>query len=160
MEAVGMDSITRLLRQEEQSVRLQLPKLQSVQWDLLDYLGWVHPDGRGAWVVRWFNGQLSGMALRRTASVSTKPRYEMCTWCGHLHGTGGTALFSVLVRGTDGRRTLGNPVCAGLDCSLRIRNLCGTPSAHLAESLNLQDRIARLDHNMYRFFRLCNRLDV
>ena len=159
MQPVARDSINQLFPEERRSAHLCLPSLESVDWSLLDYLGWIHPDGQSAYVTRWFGERLCGMKLRRTASHSRKPRYEMCSWCGHIHKTRGTALFSVEVRGTDGRRTLGNPICSRLDCSLHIRHLLSEPPLGLTEALSLQAKVARLDRNRHRFFQLANRLD-
>ena len=159
MKAVERHRIRCFFQKEQKTGKLHIPNLDSVDWDLLDYLSWVHPSGHLGYVMRWFSGHLCGMTLRRTASGSSKPRYEMCSWCGQIHRTRGTALYSVVVRGTDGRRTLGGPLCSSLDCSLRIRHLCSDSPTVAVESLSLAERTARLDRNMYRFFQLANRLD-
>ena len=86
-----------------------------------------------------------------TQTTSRRRRYEMCSWCNHVHRTNGTAMFSTLVRGTDGRVTIGNAMCRNLDCSLRIRNLCGDPPGYMGETIDLDSKVQRLQAAVYEF---------
>ena len=127
-----------------------VPNLQFVDWTVLDYFGWVHPAGhRGYLVMPLANGELRGLVLRRSQTTSRRRRYEMCSWCNHVHRTNGTAMFSTLVRGTDGRVTIA--MCRNLDCSLRIRNLCGDPPGYMGETIDLDSKVQRLQAAVYEF---------
>lgn len=131
---------------------LVLPDLDAVGWDDLEYLGWVHPSGHLGFVVLQSpnDGALRGIRLMRSERRTRKPRYEMCSWCHHVHKTNGTAMFTVSVRGSHGRHSLGNLVCKDLDCSLRIRNLV-SPDTYMRESLYEPAKIWRMQQSMYRW---------
>jgi len=105
--------------------REQIADLENVQWPSLDYFGWVHPSGHLGFVVLQSpnDGRSRGIRMSRAKRSAKKPRMEMCSWCHHVHKPNGTAMFTVPVKGSEGRHTLGNVVCKDLDCSLRIRNL-------------------------------------
>jgi hypothetical protein len=136
-----------------------VPNLAAVDWAVLDYFGWLHPAGhKGYMVVPLANGTLRGVVLRCSRPSSQRPRYEMCAWCHHVHRTNGTAMFSLLVRGTDERITIGNTLCRNLDCSLRIRNLCSDPPTYMNETIDLQSKVVRLQHSIYQFLYRANAL--
>lgn len=131
---------------------LYIPDRFDTDWSLLDYLGWVHPSGHLGFVVLQSpkSGELRGIRLRRSLRLSRKSRMEMCSWCHHVHKANGTAMFTVSVRGSDGRHTLGNVVCKDLDCSLRVRNLV-TPESFMRESLYEPARIWRMQQSMHKW---------
>jgi hypothetical protein len=136
-----------------------VPNLARVDWGVLDYFGWIHPAGfQGYLVIPLANGQLRGITLRRTQATSGRPRYEMCAWCHHVHRTNGTAMFSVTVKETDERVTIGNLMCRNLDCSLRIRNLCSDPPSYMNETLDLERKVERLRNAIYQFMYRANAL--
>ncbi len=129
-----------------------VPNLASVDWSVLEYFGWIHPAGhRGYLVMPLANGELRGLVLRRSQTTSRRRRYEMCSWCNYVHRTNGTAMFSALVQGTDGRLTIGNSMCRNLDCSLRIRHLCGDVPGYMGETIDLDSKIQRLQTAVYQF---------
>ncbi len=135
-----------------------IPNLEPVDWAVLDYFGWIHPSGHLGYIVTPLGDEddLRGVQLRRSTTTSRKPRFEMCSWCNHVHHTNGTAMFSVVVKGTDERRTIGNLVCRNLDCSLRIRNLASDPPSFMNETIHLPGKIHRLQNAIYRMLYRAN----
>jgi hypothetical protein len=138
---------------------LTLPVLSEINWVELDYLGWIHPAGHLGFVVLESpnDGRLRGIRLHRSRRNARKPRLEMCSWCHHVHRTNGTAMFTVSVRGSEGRHTLGNAVCKNLDCSLRIRNLV-SPDTYMKETLYEPAKIWRMQQSMHRWLGRANQL--
>ena len=138
--------------------KLHMPRLDHVDWGVLDYFGWIHPGGHTGYLVTPLGDDedLRGLLLRRATNTATKPRFEMCAWCNHVHKTNGTAMFSAVVRGSDERRTVGNRICRELDCSLRIRNLCSDPPSYMNETLHVTNKIQRLQNSIYRFLYRAN----
>ena len=139
--------------------QVYLPDVKTLDWQNLDYLGWVHPSGHLAYlvVVSPETGSLTGSVLHRARRGSLIPRYEMCSWCHHVHRTAGTAMFTVSVKGSDGRHTLGNVVCKDLDCSLRIRNMV-SPHSLMRETLHQPARIWRMQKSMHKWLGRANRI--
>lgn len=105
MEPLKREEILASFEEQED---LFVPDLAAVPWDVLDYYGWVHPVGHLGFLVLQSpnDGSIRGVRLRRSQRQSRKPRMEMCSWCHHVHRTNGTAMFTVSVRGSDGRHTL------------------------------------------------------
>ncbi len=138
---------------------LYLPDLSEINWDALDYLGWIHPSGHLGFVVLQSpnDGCLKGIKMRRSPRSAKEPRMEMCSWCHHVHKTDGTAMFTVSVKGSNGRHTLGNIVCKDLDCSLRIRNMV-TPDSQMSETLYQPAKIWRMQKSMHKWFERANRI--
>lgn len=149
MEALARQQILSAFEEPDD---LLLPDLDSIHWEELEYLGWVHPSGHLGFVILQspFDGHLKGIRLRRDERRAKKPRLEMCSWCHHVHKANGTAMFTVAVRGSDGRHTLGNLVCRNLDCSLRIRNLV-SPESFMRETMYEPAKIWRMQQSMFRW---------
>ena len=141
---------------QSRGTELALPDLTPIDWGVLDYLGWVHPSGAIAYVVMPVAGELRGLRLRRALNASARPRTRMCSWCHHVYRSRGTALFSVYVEGSDGRRSIGNQVCRNLDCSLRIRNLVSDPPTYLPETLHIESKVGRLENAVLKFMSRAN----
>ncbi len=137
---------------------LGAPDLEHVDWGVLDYLGWIHPSGHQGFVVVPVQGELRGVKLRRMLSNSARPRTHMCSWCHHVYRSRGTAMFSASVAGSDGRRTIGNYICKSLDCSVRIRNLASDPPTYLPETIDLKNKIWRLESSILSFMSRANLL--
>ncbi len=128
-----------------------IPDLDRVDWGVLDYLGWVHPSGHLGYVVAPVEDGLYGMKLKRMVNHGAKPRTHMCSWCHHVYRSRGTAMFTAVIEGSDGRRSIGNYVCRNLDCSLRIRNLASDPPTYLPETIDLDRKIFRLETALRSF---------
>ena len=131
---------------------LFLPELAALDWESLDYLGWVHPSGHEGYVVLQSpnTGAICGIRMNRSRRNTRKRRMEMCSWCHHVHKTNGTAMFSITVKGSEGRHILGNVICKNLDCSLRVRNLI-EPASYMRESLYEPARIWRMQQQMHNW---------
>ena len=123
MQAATRDEIEAAFGGWTDKEELFVPTLDEIDWDARDFLGWVHPGGHRGYLVHWspVDGELKGTVLRRSRRGGKKPHVEMCAWCHHVHYSGGTAMFSVSLKGSHGRHIFGNVVCADLACSLRPR---------------------------------------
>ena len=144
---------------EEDVGELPLPDLNSINWEVLDYLGWVHPSGHVGYVllVSPRDGNLRGTMLSRSRRHSKSLRYQMCSLCSHVHRMEETAMFTITVRGSNDRHHLGNVVCKNLDCSLRIRNLV-EPDSYMNETLYLQAKVWRMQKAIHRWLDRADRL--
>lgn len=138
---------------------LYIPNLSEVPWEDLDYFGWVHPSGHLGYLVLESpnDGAWKGVLLNRATRKSRRPRMEMCAWCHHVHKTNGTAMFSVSVKGSEGRHTLGNVICKDLDCSLRIRNKV-QPDSLMKETLYQPAKIWRMQQSMHKWLGRANQI--
>lgn len=156
MESLTRSTVATLFASENHNPII--PDLKVVDWAVLDYFGWIHPSGHLGYVIAPLadDNNLRAILLRRTLTGSKKPRFEMCSWCHHVHPANGTAMFSVSVRGTDERRTIGTLICRNLDCSLRIRNLCSDPPSYMNEALHLSNKVYRLQNSIYRLMYRAN----
>jgi len=125
---------------------------------VLDYFGWIHPNGQIGYMAMPVQGQLRGLKLRRMVNHAARPRTHMCSWCHHVYRSHGTAMFSTGVTGSQGRRRIGNYICRNLDCSLRIRNLASDPPTYLPETIELKYKIWRLESAVTAFMSRANRL--
>ncbi|MEM7100999.1 MAG: FBP domain-containing protein [Pseudomonadota bacterium] len=130
---------------------MHLPDLETVDWGVLDYLGWIHPAGHQGYVVMAIHTNLQGMVLRRHVNHGSKPRVHMCSWCNHVYRAKGTAMFTAEVSGSEGRRMVGNYICRNLDCSLRIRNLTSDPPTYMPETIDLMRKANRLQNAVTQF---------
>ncbi|MCB1742001.1 MAG: FBP domain-containing protein [Gammaproteobacteria bacterium] len=120
-----------------------------MDWGVLDFFGWIHTSGHLGFMLIPWRSVPRGIVLRRVRAgnplrVSGAVRPQMCSWCRFIHRDLGTARFSRVVDGSDGRLVIGHAVCQGLDCSLRIRNLTGDVPVYMPETIELADRIERL----------------
>ncbi|MBT7333521.1 MAG: hypothetical protein HN856_04005 [Gammaproteobacteria bacterium] len=138
--------------------KLGAPNLAPVDWGVLDYFGWVHPDGHHGFVVMSVQDKLRGLKLRRMLNPSARARTHMCSWCHHVYRSRGTAMFSTGVTGSQGRHRIGNYICKNLDCSVRIRNLTGDPPTYLPETIDLRHKIWRLETTVSSFMARANLL--
>ena len=155
MDPISQNEISHAFDEDQ----VILPDVSAVEWDNLDYLGWVHPSGHLAYLVlvSHESGKLTGSVLQRSQRISKRPSYEMCSWCHHVHRNNGTAMFTLSVKGTEGRYLIGKVLCKDLDCSLRIRNLIEPPS-YMAETLYVEARVWRMQKSMHRWLKKANRL--
>ena len=138
---------------------LLVPALAAIDWQILDYLGWIHLSGHEGYVVLQSpnTGTVCGIRMNRSQRGSRKLRMEMCSWCHHVHKTNGTAMFTLTVKGSDDRHILGNVICKNLDCSLRVRNLI-EPGSFMRESLYEPARIWRMQQQMHKWLRRANQI--
>ena len=130
--------------------------LSGIDWDVLDYLGWISPAGHKGFVVINLDDRLHGITLRRAINSFGKPKTQMCSWCHHVYRGRGTALFTSTVIGSQGRKSIGHQLCMNLDCSLRIRNLVSDPPTYLPETVDLHYKTARLSAAIRKFIHRLN----
>ena len=135
------------------------PDLAEIDWEKLDYLGWIHPSGHMGYVVLQSpnTGAVCGIRMSRSQNKSRRTRMEMCSWCHNVHKTNGTAMFTVMVKGSEGRHSMGNAICKNLDCSLRVRNLI-QPGSFMKESLYEPARIWRMQQQMHKWLGRANQI--
>ena len=135
--------------------RLRVPSLDEVDWDGLDFLGWVDPKApQQAAVVVPHEGGVAGIKLHRNAPVGGAQR--MCSWCCTLHPGTGVSLVAANRAGRAGRdgNTTGTDVCADLRCSDYARGRATSGVVGLArETLTAEERSARLRRNLETFVR-------
>lgn len=138
---------------------IPVPNLDVIEWPVLDYLGWIDPEGHhGYLVIRSpVDGSLKGTVLRRSRFGARKPGFEMCSLCHHVHRPDGTAMFTITCKQAGERHLIGNIVCKNLDCSLRIRNLLDPPS-FLNETLYPEAKIWRMQIALHKWLKAANRL--
>ena len=134
--------------------RLAVPRdLAERPWDDLEYLGWRDPQspGRG-YLVAEVDGAPRGVVLRVPAKRVGQTRKSMCSLCITVR-TGGVALVVAPRAGKAGQlgNTVGTYVCDDLACSVHIRSKEHAAPAGLAETLTLEDRVARLTLNLADF---------
>ena len=157
-----MDSLTHTDLQDAFGRRslsdYHVPDLEQVDWGVLDYFGWIHPAGHAGYVVMPVQDSLRALSLKRMVNHGGKPRTHMCSWCHHVYRSRGTAMFSTVVEGSDGRRTIGNYICRNLDCSLRIRNLSSDPPTYMPETIHIEQKIVRLKISVSAFMARANML--
>ncbi len=155
MEPISQEEISNVFG----VAQIYLPDLVGINWDNLDYLGWLHPSGLKAYfvLVSPETGRLTGSILRRELRIAARPRFEMCSFCHHVHRYNGTAMFTLSIKGTYGRHLIGKILCEDLNCSLRIRNLI-EPSSYMAETLYTEARVWRMQKSMHRWLKKANRL--
>ena len=134
--------------------RLNVPRdLDTRSWDDLDYLGWRDPQspGRG-YLVAEIDGRMVGVVLRVPDKRVGHTRKSMCSLCITMR-TGGVALMVAPRAGKSGQQgnTVGTYVCDDLGCSAHIRSKQHAAPAGLAETISLEDRVARLRLNLAEF---------
>lgn len=144
---------------EGQAGEVYIPDLSEVSWDLLDFLGWLHPNGRVGYIVLVspVDGSLKGTLLQRSTLSTRHEGFEMCSLCHHVHKPNGTAMFTVRCKDSERHGSVGNVVCKNLDCSLRIRNVM-EPASCLNETLYLEAKVWRMQLALHRWLKSANRL--
>lgn len=132
--------------------RVNLPvDLDERPWADLDYLGWQDPKApaRG-YLVTDRGERLRAIALRTSESGVGRKRKTMCDLCLTV---GSVDLMVAPRAGRAGQRgdTVGTYVCAGLDCSLFVRNIRSNGTVVMEERLTTEQKIERLVANLDTF---------
>ncbi len=116
-------SFVNCSRSEATSLALPGP-LDEVRWEEREFLGWRDPRAplRG-YAVWWHRGRPLGIALRAADSSMSVRRTAMCLLCQTTRSGAEVSLFTARRAGEAGRNgnTVGQYVCADLDCSRRVR---------------------------------------
>ena len=128
-----------------------LPDLDALRWDRLDYLGWR--DRKAplvAYVVIELDGEPTGIMLRAADRSGHPHRKAMCAWCEDVVETDDVGLFTARRGGAPGRKgdSIGTLICGDFRCSRNVRRTptateAGSSSAEIGE-LILADRVAGL----------------
>ncbi|MFJ9622810.1 FBP domain-containing protein [Streptomyces sp. NPDC101181] len=138
--------------------RLRLPlDFGELDWDDLDFLGWVDPGAllRSHIVLPGPDGP-RGITLRvSSAARKSAVKSSMCQVCLTAHSSSGVNLFVAPLAGPSGRQgnTVGIYLCADLACSLYMRGK-RQPKLRFRqfeESLTVDERIARAMDNLNGF---------
>ncbi len=116
-------SFVNCSRSEATALTLPGP-LDEVLWEDREFLGWRDPRAplRG-YAVWWFGDRPLGIALRAADSSMSARTAAMCLWCQTTRSGTDVSLFTAKRAGEAGRHgnTVGQYVCADLDCSRRVR---------------------------------------
>lgn len=130
---------------------IKLPDLELIDWENLDFLGWIHPSGHLGFVVYEFPTRVRGIVLERNTQASSGG-IRMCSWCYTLNIASGVRLFTYQIPKT--KITIGDYLCADLQCSLYLRGIKKTDITQMRESLSVSEKIQRCKSNIEKFFLL------
>ncbi len=108
-----------------EATALTLPgRLDEVLWEDREFLGWRDPRAplRG-YTVWWHDDRPLGISLRAADSSMSGRTAAMCLLCQTTRSGADVSLFTARRAGEAGRQgnTVGQYVCADLDCSRRVR---------------------------------------
>jgi hypothetical protein len=110
---------------------LTLPaEFAELDWDRLDYLGWIDPKmAKRAYIVVPLPDGPVGIVLRQ-ADAAPRSRAQ-CSWCQDVHLPNDVVLYSARRVGAAGRNgnTVGTLICSKFECSGNVRKL--PPSAYI-----------------------------
>lgn len=103
--------------------RMTLPELGTLDWERLDYLGWIDRKAPlRSYVVVEVDGEPVGLALRAPETTG-KRRRAVCAWCEDVYSTDDVSLYVAPSAGAAGRNgnSLGTLVCTDFRCSRNVR---------------------------------------
>lgn len=130
------------------------PRLESLDWDRLDYLGWrdTKAPNLGYVVVR-LDEHPVGVLLRQ-ADVRPRSRAQ-CSWCEDVLLPNDVVLFSAKRAGNAGRNgnTIATLICANFECSTNVRKRPPTAFVGFDVEAARQRRIAALREHAENFMR-------
>ncbi|WP_192627657.1 FBP domain-containing protein [Microbacterium hydrocarbonoxydans] len=132
---------------------LNLPAgFADIDFDKLDYLGWVDPKlPRRAYVVAWRDDEPVGVFLQR-AEQRLAARAQ-CSWCEDVTLRNDVQMFVARKAGPAGRKgdTVGTLVCAEFGCSRNVRMLPPLAYQGYDRELARDLRILRLQEHVLGF---------
>lgn len=100
------------------------PGFDTIDWDRVDYLGWIDPKmKRRAYVVVPVDGEPVGVVLRQ--ADASPGRRAQCSWCRDVKLPNEVLLYSAQRAGAAGRNgnTIATWICAEFQCSVNVRKL-------------------------------------
>lgn len=121
--------------------RAEMPDLAAVQWDSLDYFGWIDAKrdqlAYTSFVVAGPQGEEVRTMLLRRAPAPRERRKLMCSWCQDITATDNVTLWVAPRAGASGRQgnTVGTSICTDFSCSKNSRRV--------PTSMELQDQADR-----------------
>ncbi|OKJ10204.1 FBP domain-containing protein [Kitasatospora sp. CB01950] len=138
--------------------RARLPRgIDELDWAGLDFLGWREPGApeRG-YLVAEFEGRVVGVALRPAQRPGAGRGGAMCSICLTAHPASGVALMTARRAGrssTEEYASAGEYFCSDLACPLYVRGRrrAAAGGARMSESLDAEQRVARLRANLAGF---------
>ncbi|MFE2752896.1 FBP domain-containing protein [Actinosynnema sp. NPDC059335] len=135
--------------------KLTLPAdLDSRNWAETDFLGWIDPRAvNNAYLVLPRDEGVVGVVLRANTPPKSALRSSSCAFCLTNHVLSDVGMFVAPKAGAAGRRgnTVGTYVCADLACSAYVRRKRRPSAPQPAETLDDDERIARMLTNINHF---------
>jgi hypothetical protein len=129
---------------------ITMPKLEAIDWRVLDYYGWCHSSGHLGYVIFNDKSGIRGIVLEKTKMTGAqKPR--MCSWCLTVHRGCGVNLFTSATA-YDKNKIIGEYVCSNLNCSLYISGLLVPDACQMRENIGMDAKKERLRANVGKFF--------
>jgi hypothetical protein len=132
---------------------LNLPAgFADIDFDRIDYLGWVDPKApRRAYVITEVDGEFTG-ALLQQAEQRVIARAQ-CSWCEDVTLRNDVQLFTARKAGPAGRKgdTIGTLVCANFGCSENVRRLPPLAYEGFDRELARDLRIVKLGEHVRAF---------
>ncbi|WP_311243782.1 FBP domain-containing protein [Microbacterium sp. WCS2018Hpa-23] len=128
------------------------PGFADVDFEKLDYLGWVDPKlPRRSYVVAWVDDVLTGVILQR-AEQRVIARAQ-CSWCEDVTLRNDVQLYVARKAGAAGRKgdTIGTLVCTEFGCSKNVRVLPPLAYDGYDRELAREMRIVRLQEHVAAF---------
>jgi len=129
--------------------KLKILDLQKINWELLDFLGWIHPSGHLGYIVYEFPYSLRGVVSERNQKLIGNA-VKMCSLCYTIHNHTNVRLFTYKIPNSN--ITIGDYFCADLQCSLYIRKIKDPMVARIEENLTISQKIERCKTNLEKFF--------
>ncbi|KIP92119.1 translation elongation factor [Microbacterium sp. MEJ108Y] len=123
-----------------------------LDFDRLDYLGWVDPKlPRRSYVVAWVDDVATGVILQR-AEQRVIARAQ-CSWCEDVTLRNDVQLYAARKAGPAGRKgdTVGTLVCAEFGCSKNVRVLPPLAYDGYDRELARELRILKLQEHVSAF---------
>ena len=132
---------------------LTLPAgIADLDFDRLDYLGWVDPKlPRRSYVVAWVDDVATGVILQR-AEQRVIARAQ-CSWCEDVTLRNDVQLYAARKAGPAGRKgdTIGTLVCTEFGCSKNVRVLPPLAYDGYDRELARELRILKLQEHVSAF---------
>ncbi|GAA1245913.1 hypothetical protein JOF42_003333 [Microbacterium phyllosphaerae] len=128
------------------------PGFAELEFDKLDYLGWVDPKlPRRSYVVAWIDDVVTGVILQR-AEQRVIARAQ-CSWCEDVTLRNDVQLYVARKAGPAGRKgdTIGTLVCTEFGCSKNARVLPPLAYDGYDRELAREMRIVRLQEHVAAF---------
>lgn len=128
------------------------PGFAEIEFDKLDYLGWVDPKlPRRSYVVAWIDDVVTGVILQR-AEQRVIARAQ-CSWCEDVTLRNDVQLYVARKAGPAGRKgdTIGTLVCTEFGCSKNVRVLPPLAYDGYDRELAREMRIVRLQEHVAAF---------
>jgi len=136
---------------KKQRRKVKIPDLKNIQWEDIDFLGWIHPSGHLGYIVYNFKSSLVGLVLSRTKPSNPSKRAIMCHLCKTVHSTSFGVLLFTVQSYCNPKNESGNYICADLQCSLYVRGIKFASANQMPETISKDDKIIRLIEGVEEF---------